>query len=98
MVSLWWKGNLLKHQKVWKYYESGCSLIKYNWRTQSDFLRNSVNSSKCGLDSIRFFASKVWEVVPMEIRNLKSHLKILETKLEDGNLVDVTVNSAKTLC
>ena len=28
-------------------------LIKYNLRTQSDFLRNSVNSSKYGLNSIK---------------------------------------------
>ena len=35
-------------------------LIKYNLRTQSDFFRNSVNSSKYDLNSIRFFASKVW--------------------------------------
>ena len=43
-------------------------LIKYNLRTQSDFFRNSVNSSKYGLNSIRFFASKVWQMVPMEIK------------------------------
>ena len=47
-------------------------LIKYNLRTQSDFLKNSVNSSKYGLNSIRFFGSKVWQMVPMQIRNLKS--------------------------
>ena len=47
-------------------------LIKYNLRTQSDFLRISVSSSKYGLNSIRFFASKVWQMVPMEITNLKS--------------------------
>ena len=47
-------------------------LIKYNLRTQSDFLRNSVNSSKYGLNSIIFFSSKLWQMVPMEIRNLKS--------------------------
>ena len=34
-------------------------LIKYKLRTQSDFLRNYVDSSKHGLNSIRFFASKV---------------------------------------
>ena len=43
-------------------------LIKYNVLTQFDFFRNSVNSSKYGPNSIRFFASKV----PMEMRNLKS--------------------------
>ena len=46
-------------------------LIKFNLRTQSDFLRGSVNSSKYGLNSIRFFASKVWQTVPMEKKNLK---------------------------
>ena len=47
-------------------------LIKYNLRTQSDFFRNSVNSSKYGLNSIRFFASKVWQMVPMKMKTLKS--------------------------
>ena len=70
-------------------------LTKYNSRAQSDFLRNSVNSSKYGLNSIRFFASKVCQMVPMKIRNLKS---LEKTKLENGNLMDVTVDSAKTLC
>ena len=45
-------------------------LIKYNLRTQSDFFRNSVNSSKYGLNSIRFLASNIWQMVPMEINNL----------------------------
>ena len=70
-------------------------LIKYNSRALSDFLRNSVNSSKYGLNSIRFFASKVCQMVPMKIRNLKS---LEKTKLENGNLMDVIVDSAKTLC
>ena len=46
--------------------------IKYNLRTQSDFLKISVNSNKYGLNSIKFFASKVWQMVPMEMKNLKS--------------------------
>ena len=41
-------------------------------RTQSDFLTNSVKSSKYGLNFIKFFASKVWLMVPMEMKNLKS--------------------------
>ena len=47
-------------------------VIKYNLRTQSDFLRISVNSDKYGLNSVRFFASKVWQMVRMEMKNLKS--------------------------
>ena len=50
-------------------------LIKYNLRTQSEFFRNSVNSSKYGLNSIRFFVSKAWHIVPIEMKNL--------TNLED---------------
>ena len=47
-------------------------LIKYSLRTQYDFLRNSVNSSKYGINSVKFFASKVWQMVPMEMKNVKS--------------------------
>ena len=47
-------------------------LIKYNLQTQSGFHKNFVNSNKYGLNSIRFFASKVWQMVPMEMNNLKS--------------------------
>ena len=47
-------------------------LIKYNLLALSDFFGNSVNRSKYGLNSIRFFASKVWQMVPMEMKNLKS--------------------------
>ena len=43
-------------------------LIIYNLRTRSDFFRNSVNSCTYGLNSIRFFASKVWQMAPMEIK------------------------------
>ena len=63
---------MAKHQKVSKYFENDCRLIKYNLRTQSDFFRNSVNSSKYGLNSTIFFSKNVWQMITMEIRNLKS--------------------------
>ena len=47
-------------------------MVKYNLQTKSDFFRNSVNSSKYGLNSIKFFASNVWQMVPMEMKNFKS--------------------------
>ena len=47
-------------------------LITYNLQTQSDFFRNSVNGSKYSLNSIRFFASKVWQTVPVELKHLKN--------------------------
>ena len=36
-------------------------LIKYNLRTHSHFLINSVNNTKYGLNPIKFFASKIDE-------------------------------------
>ena len=47
-------------------------LITYNLQTQSDFFRNSVDGSKYSLNSIRFFASKVWQTVPVELKHLKN--------------------------
>ena len=40
-------------------------LIKCNLQSQSDFFTNSVKSSKYRLNSIKFFASNVWQMVPM---------------------------------
>ena len=36
--------------------------LKYNLQTQTNFFRNSINSSKYGLNSFRFFASKAWQI------------------------------------
>ena len=47
-------------------------LIKYNFRTQSNFFRNSVNITKYGINSIRFFTSKVWQMVSLEMKNFKN--------------------------
>ena len=54
-------------------------LIKCNLWTQSDFFGNCVNSSKYGLNSIRFSASKVWEMITMEMNNLTNlgHVNLL---------------------
>ena len=60
-------------------------LIKYSLKTQSDFLKNFGNSTKYCLNSIRFFLLQTFG------------LKILKTKLEDENLMDVNVSSAKIL-
>ena len=49
------------------------------------FLRNSVNSSKYGLNSLRFLASKVWQMIPIEITNLKS-LKIFISNIKKWEL------------
>ena len=67
--------------------------------TNSDFFRNSVNSSKYGLNPLRFFASGVWQMVPMKMKNLKSledfrnKFKRWEPDRSDGKLCRDFANS-----
>ena len=45
-------------------------VLNYNLRSQTDFFRNNVNTTKFGLNSLRYFASKVWSMIPIEIKTL----------------------------
>ena len=47
-------------------------VLNYNLRSQTDFFRNTVNTTKFGLNSFRYFASKVWSMIPIEIKNSSS--------------------------
>ena len=44
-------------------------VLNYNLRSQTDFFRNNVNTTKFGLNSLRYFASKVWSMMPIEIKD-----------------------------
>ena len=41
--------------------------VSYNLRSQADFIHAST--SQYGLNSMRCFASKVWQMIPLEIKN-----------------------------
>ena len=56
--------------------------INYNLRSQTDFASNCVNTNKFGLNSLRYFASKVWSMVPLEIKNSGS-VEIFKTKIRN---------------
>ena len=71
-------------------------LLNYNLRSQTDFLRSTVNTTKFGLNSLRHFASKVWSMIPIEIKN-SSTVEIFKSKLS-GSLMAVTANSVKIIC
>ena len=47
-------------------------VLNYNLRSQTDFFRNNVNTTKFGLNSLRYFASKVWSMIPIEIKDSSS--------------------------
>ena len=44
-------------------------VLNYNLRSQTDFLRNTINTIKFVLNSLRQFASKDWSMIPIEIKN-----------------------------
>ena len=54
-----------------------CNIFKkrtltYNLRSQTDFVRDCVNTQRYGLNSLSYFAPKVWDMIPLEIKNINS--------------------------
>ena len=43
--------------------------ISYNLRPQTNFIKSNASTSQYGLNSMRCFASKVWQMFPLEIKN-----------------------------
>ena len=54
-----------------------------NVRSQTDFARSFVNTSRFGLNSVSYFASKVWNILPSDIKNA-SNLHIFKNKIMKG--------------
>lgn len=44
----------------------------YNLKSQTGFAGNSVNTNKFHLNSPRYIASKVWNMVPLEMKSSQS--------------------------
>ena len=55
-------------------------VLNYNLSSQTDFLRNTVNTTEFGLNSLRHFASKVWRMIPIEIKNY-STVEVFKSKI-----------------
>ena len=56
--------------------------IIYNLRSQTDFASICVNTKKLGLNWLRYFASKAWSMVPLEIKN-SGRVEIFKTKIQN---------------
>ena len=54
--------------------------IRYDLRSQTNFRGHCVNTKKFGLNSLRFFAAKVWNIVPSEIKNSES-VEVFKNKI-----------------
>ena len=54
-----------------------CNILKtrtltYNLQSQTDFMRDCINTRHYGLNSRNYFAPKVWDMIPLEIKNINS--------------------------
>ena len=54
--------------------------LPYNLRSQTDFASIFVNTSCFGLNSLRYFDSKVWNIVRSDVKNA-SNLHIFKNKI-----------------
>ena len=57
---------------------------------QTKFLRSSASTSQYNLNWCRCFASKMWEIIPVETR-VQILLKLLKNKSESGRKVILVV-------
>ena len=46
--------------------------VSYNLRSQTDFMRTSVNNSNYGISSLKYLATKVWDIVPCGIKSIEN--------------------------
>ena len=69
--------------------------INYNLRSQTDFASICVNTNKFGLNSLRYFASKVWNMVSLEIKN-SGKVEIFKTKIRNWEPKDCYCYLCKT--
>ena len=50
--------------------------LAYNLQSQTDFMRDYVNTRRYSLNSLSYFAPKVWDMIPIEIKNINSVQKL----------------------
>ena len=54
--------------------------VYYNLRTQTDFIKVYIITTRYSLKSLIFFASKVWDMIPVEIKS-SSTVEIYKNKI-----------------
>ena len=69
--------------------------IDYNLRTQTDFIKPSTNTTRYGLKSLSFFASKVRDMIPDEIKS-SSTVEIYKNKIRKWWPTDCDTHICRT--
>ena len=68
--------------------------LPYNLRSNTDFARISVNTSCFGLNSLCYFASKVWNMMPSDIKNAsncKQNLILFVNKRNSNKIIIIII-------
>ena len=61
--------------------------------SQTDFIRTHVSISSFGLNSLKYLATKIWDIVPDNIKSVENP-NLFTKKIESGNLKDVIAGYA----
>ena len=69
--------------------------VEYNLQTQTDFIKSSTNTTRYGLKLPNVFASKVWDMVPDEIKR-SSTVEIFKTKIRKWWPIDCDCHICRT--
>ena len=56
--------------------------LDYNLRSQIDFIRTRVNTSSFGLSSLKYLATKIWDIVPYEIKSV-GNINLFKKKIRN---------------
>ena len=59
--------------------------LDYNLRSQRDFIRTHVNSFSFGLSSLKYVATKIWDIVPHEIKSV-GNINLFKRKIRNWGL------------
>ena len=69
--------------------------INYDFRSQTDFELGPIYTTAYGVRSLKYFAPKIWNIVPIDIRNSDS-LSEFTTKLKSWKPVTCPCNLCRT--
>ena len=56
--------------------------LNYSLRSKTDFFRFSVNTAILGLNSLRYFASNIWSMISIEIKN-SATVEVFKSKISN---------------
>ena len=69
--------------------------VNYNLRSQTYFPVEPINTSHYGQNSIRFYGSKVWNMIPSELRDMSS-LEVFKNEIRKWEPIDCNCKLCQT--